>query len=273
MGEKNDQRIVVLGAGWLGLPLANYMKNKGYQVTATCRTQINQSALAEQGLDARIFCLGDDSKLLTTSHPATCFVINIPFGKQGKEKTLFEYRMKTLFSSLLQNNQNRLLFISTTSVYGDQQGVVDELSQVSPVTESAKVHVALEDYLKESWPQQTSIARLSGLVGGTRHPIHSLAKKGRVKQSNWPVNLVHRDDVIHACEEIIVQGAWGHTFVFNALAHPTKDEYYRWAADQCGLVCPEMQADSKGNGKVVDGRASWKALGIEPCYPTPYDML
>ena len=59
----------------------------------------------------------------------------------------------------------RIIFTSSTSVYGDVEGVVKETTERRPVTASGKVLKELEDWLHNLPGTQVDILRLAGLVG------------------------------------------------------------------------------------------------------------
>jgi hypothetical protein len=111
-------------------------------------------------------------------------------------------------------------------------------------------------------------------VGEQRHPVNYLAGKTKLSAPNKVVNLVHQNDVIQSIESLIKNNAWGRTLVISALEHPTRKEYYTWAANKLNLAAPSF-IDEQGQprGKEIDASRSLDILGIHLKYPSPYDML
>ena len=63
---------------------------------------------------------------------------------------------------LAENFNKRIVFLSTCSVYGAQEGLLDETSTINPLSEYASSKVQAEDYLKDS---NAIIFRLGTLFG------------------------------------------------------------------------------------------------------------
>ena len=52
MSQRTLHTISVLGCGWLGLPLAEYLMGKGYQVKGSTTNQSKLSLLENKGITA-----------------------------------------------------------------------------------------------------------------------------------------------------------------------------------------------------------------------------
>lgn len=78
--------------------------------------------------------------------------------------------MQEIVDSALAHHVPRIIFTSSTSVYGDAPGVMKEGTERRPVTASGKVLKELEDWLHNLPGTQVDIVRLAGLVGPGRHP-------------------------------------------------------------------------------------------------------
>ena len=63
---------------------------------------------------------------------------------------------------LAENFNKRIVFLSTCSVYGAQEGLLDESSTINPLSAYATSKVKAEDYLKDS---NAIIFRLGTLFG------------------------------------------------------------------------------------------------------------
>ena len=63
---------------------------------------------------------------------------------------------------LAQNFKKRIVFLSTCSVYGAQEGLLDETSTINPLSEYASSKVQAEEYLQDS---NAIIFRLGTLFG------------------------------------------------------------------------------------------------------------
>ena len=63
---------------------------------------------------------------------------------------------------VVSNNQKRIIFLSTCSVYGAQDGLLDEESSINPLSEYASSKIQAEEYLKDT---NSVIFRLGTLFG------------------------------------------------------------------------------------------------------------
>src|SRR5699024_3753113 len=91
-----------------------------------------------------------------------------------------------------------IIFISSTSVYPPQSGIVAEVDAVADkaASETGNALLKAENMLLEQSSFETLVLRFGGLYGYDRHPIHYLAGGTNLENGNAPVNLIHRDDGI-----------------------------------------------------------------------------
>ncbi len=267
-------KIAVIGAGWLGVPLCERLQSAGHDVVATKRDQTGCDEVANQGITAFPFTLHDES-IPEGVWDADIFIVNIPPGRQEFEQESFQANMLRLLRQCLASKEKRLLFVSTTAVYGESYRIITENSELDPITDSAKAHCYIESHLRDNYFGQFCVLRLAGLVGGDRHPVYHLAGKQGLWASHKMVNLVHLEDVINAILKIIEKKLWGNTFHLCAQEHPSRMEYYCWAATELELEPPTFFDDSEApkTGKQVDPSATLDKLGLALLYPSPFDML
>jgi nucleoside-diphosphate-sugar epimerase len=269
-------QISISGLGWLGLPLARHLQGKGHQIVGTCRDGDKAASLIAQGIGALPFSLGDklDAALLRPLFQSQLLILNIPpGGKQGPRQG-YQSHMQELLAFAKLEGVKYLLFISTTAVYGDTPGVVTEKTETQPNTASGYAHVAIEQTVFKTFDRGGCVLRLAGLVGGERHPAKHLAGRSEIAKPDQGVNLVHRKDVISAIEAIIREDKFGPTYHLSAHKHPSRKEYYQWAAKRLGLTEPEFLDDDGNNtGKLIDSRWTCQQLGLKLSYPSPFDML
>ncbi len=279
-----------MGLGWLGLALAHSLKSSNIKVSGTVTSSQKQDLLLTQEIQADLFNLYLDSPKLTNNQfdnlaiynqiSATTLVLNIPPGRQNFQPVRFVDAMITLIDSLMLKGLKKLIFISTTSVFCEEQSVVTNASVPVPATESGKAHFKIEQHLFKHYANASAVLRLSGLVGpnpdgSLRHPIFVLSKKQNIAKGKDVVNLVHQADVIAAITQLINNNAHPHSLNLAAADHPTRSDYYSWCAQQLGLPQPGFAPDNKKRqqAKLIDASQTFSCLGIEPIYKSPYDML
>jgi nucleoside-diphosphate-sugar epimerase len=149
-----------------------------------------------------------------------------------------------------------VLFISSTSVYGEENLIVTEETELNPDTESGKQLVQTEQLLQSNSNFKTTILRFGGLIGEDRHPIKFLAGRKNIENPNAPINLIHQDDCIGIIMAILRQAQNDKLDVnetFNAVTpfHPSRKEYYKQKAIDLNLDLPEFNAENSNSGKTI----------------------
>ncbi|WP_298474551.1 SDR family oxidoreductase [uncultured Maribacter sp.] len=249
------QNIGIIGCGWLGLPLATFLLQDGYSVygTTTSATKIN--TLESNGIEAFPISLFEDriegpiSKFLES---LDVLIINVPPRLRGKNKENYVQKMTLLKTQIKKSRCNKIIFASSTAVYGNTPGVVTEKTIVCPNTESGKQLVVSENIFLEDSTLQATVIRFGGLIGPNRHPVTMLSGRSNLKNGNAPVNLIHLNDCISILKESITNN-WTNT-ILNAVhpSHPTKKEYYTQEAQKRAIEPPKYEDFSGINSKKVD---------------------
>ncbi|GKX62657.1 NAD(P)-dependent oxidoreductase [Pragia fontium] len=271
------KKVSIIGLGWLGMPLALSLINRGYQVTGSKTTPDGLEAARMSGIDAYQLvmkpmpeCEADDWQQLLD---CDVLVITLPASRQPEQAEIYRQSVQLLVDSALTQHIPRLIFISSTSVYGEGEGEVTEDAPRMPARASGKVLVDLEDWLHNLPNLQVDILRPAGLVGPERHPGRFLAGKQDLPGGNCAVNLVHQEDVITAIELLLAQPQGGHIYNLCAQVHPRKRDYYPAMAKKLGVDAPQFLAtDNDSLGRVINGQRICQELGFEYQFRDPMLM-
>ena len=210
-------KISILGSGWLGLPLSKFLADKNYLVKTSTRSEIRAKQIRQNGFDAYVFDIENLPQSDLSFLDANILIINIT----SKNIPAF----KDLLLELEKSKIDRVIFVSSSSVYPNLNKVVAEGDGVE--LKEHKLYL-IENIFRQNTKFQTTVLRLSGLIGYSRHPGNWFATRP-ISQPNAPVNLIHRDDCIGLIEAIIDQQAWGEVFNGVADTHPIKRDYYSYA--------------------------------------------
>ncbi len=162
----------------------------------------------------------------------------IPPGLRKNTGADYVLKMAHLLEAIKESSVEKIILISSTSVYDDSQGNVTERDEPKPETIAGKQLRQVEELFINSEGLQTTVLRFGGLIGGSRQPAKYLAGRKDLADGNAPVNLIHRDDCISIMVEILKQDAFGK--VFNAVNpnHPKKSDYYIQKTKELGLEPP-----------------------------------
>ena len=249
-----NKRIAIFGCGWLGLPLAQSLVNKGYFVQGSTTSENKLDLLKNKGISPYLISIsengvhGDMGAFLTE---VSVLVVNIPPKLRGNSQENYVQKMQLLHSEVKRYGVEQLIFVSSTSVYGDVQGEVTEKTVPKPTTESGKQLLASENIFRTSTNLKTTIIRFGGLIGEDRHPIKMLAGRTGLTNGNEYVNLIHQNDCITIIEHIITERWWNQIFNGVFPYHPTKSVYYSSEAIKRGLQSPEYEVNKAVIGKKI----------------------
>jgi hypothetical protein len=186
-------------------------------------------ALRENGIEGNIEDFLAELDLL---------VINVPPQLRSDPKESYIKKMLLLYDKIKNTSLQCVIFISSTSVYGDITGVVTEDSPTRPNTESGRQLLAAENIWLNDRELNTTIIRFGGLIGPSRHPVTFLAGKSDLTNGNDPVNLIHLNDCIGIIK-LIMNGNWKNKVINGVYPlHPTKESYYTSESIKRGLLPP-----------------------------------
>lgn len=230
-------KVSIIGLGWFGQALAAELSSR-YSILGTTRSTEKAAALQRLGYKVEVL----ESPQIPSMEllQSEVIVLNIP----PKEDQL------TWFKSWPWRGQ-RVIFISSTSVYGEVQGVVDE--SISPLPDTAGGKILAEQEQFFAGLPQTSIVRFGGLIGDGRHPGKFLSGRRNLEGGERPVNLIHQRDTVGFIKELIERPKLG---VFNLVHsdHPKREEYYVDYCRRKGLPLPEFIPGSAPYKKVHGSR-------------------
>lgn len=266
-------QISILGCGWLGLPLAKKLIEERHSVKGSTTSESKLSVLKNLEISPYLVALESESvsadinDFLTESE---ILIIDIPpklrpdntNPTSSAEKT-FVRKMENLIPFIEKSTVKKVLFVSSTAVYGNDNENITEETLPNPETESGRQLLLTEALLQKNPNFTTTILRFGGLIGEDRHPVKFLAGKENLENPDAPVNLIHQNDCIGIIEEIINQSKWKE--VFNAVApfHPTREEYYTQKAKQRNLVEPQFSSEKSNIKKVISSKKIEDSLGYQ----------
>lgn len=271
------KKVAIVGLGWLGMPLAMALTARGWQVTGSKTSPDGVDAARRCGIDAfqlvltpEIECEADE---LATLMAVDALVVTLPASRTVQGGEDYMQAVQNVVDTALAHKVPRIIFTSSSSVYGTGSGVMRESSALQPESVAGKTLVELENWLHDLPGTSVDIVRLAGLVGPNRHPGRFLAGKTGLDNGGHAVNLVHLDDVVDAIVLLLQTPKGGRVYNLCASKHPARDDFYPFVSKQLGLVPPTFAAEAERTaGKVVDGSKICNELGFEYSYDDPMKM-
>jgi len=257
-------QISILGCGWLGMPLAKALLKKGFSVKGSTTTPEKLQVLADANIQPYQITLGDQAEQETIYNflnGSELVIINIPPSIMATGSDNYPGKMQQLIPHIERASITKVLFVSATSVYADEDKEVSEETLAKPETESGRQILQAEEVLQNNPNFKTTVLRLGGLFGEERHPIKYLAGRENIANPNAPINLIHLDDCIGISLAILDKEAWGDTFNGVMPQHPTREDYYCGQAKAMGLPLPKFNHSAPSIGKTVSSKKVEIVLG------------
>ncbi|NOU58401.1 SDR family oxidoreductase [Marinifilum caeruleilacunae] len=266
-------RIGILGCGWLGLPLSEFFIAQGLEVKGSTPSPDKLQALQEKGIKS--FHINLDPSLNSDYNSdffdTDVLIINFPPKRRDDILDWHTQQIESLVSAIRKSKIDKIIFISSTSVYAEVNGEVSELNEETPAKNSGKALRIAEELLLEEPSFRTTIIRFGGLIGYDRKPGRFFAGKKNLKNGDVPVNLIHRDDCIGIINHVITNNIWGETFNACCPEHPRRKDFYKAAAEAHHFEIPEFLSN-KDEFKIVNCDKLIKS-GYSFLYQNPVDCL
>ena len=248
------KNISILGCGWLGLPLAKVLIENNFSAKGSTTSQDKISLLEENKIQPFLLSL-NENKIIGNIDAfladSEVLIIDIPPKLRGNSSENFVAKIKTLIPFIEKSSIKKVLFVSSTSVYADDNSMVTEETIPKPETEGGKQLLEAEKLLQNNKYFQTTILRFGGLIGEDRHPIKFIAGRENLENPDGTINLIHQKDCIGIVFKIIETNSWNE--IFNAVApfHPTREAYYTQKAIELDLILPKFNKEKTSIGKVI----------------------
>ena len=246
--------IAILGCGWLGFPLAKSLINNGHVVNGSTTSEAKLKDLKAAGINPFLISLSENATQGAIDEllkDVEIIVINVPPKLRGSNTENYVKKMELLHGAISHAGIRKVVFVSSTSVYGDIEGEVAEDTDPKPSTESGRQLLASENIFREDDGLKTTIIRFGGLIGNERHPINMLSGKKNLSNGNHPINLIHLNDCIRIIQSVIEKKWWDEIFNGVFPLHPKKKDYYTSEAKKRGLQVPDYKEDNSKIGKIV----------------------
>ena len=235
--------LLVVGCGDVGLRVLRLLRGRWRLLALTSSPQRFEE-LRAAGAVPLLGNLDQPATLRRIGALADAVLHLAPPAQRGAQ----DLRTAHLLAALARGGRvKRLVYGSTTGVYGDAGGAVfDETRPVAPATDRARRRVDAETRLRafgRASGARVTLLRIPGIYAGDRpggHPRERLARGTPVLRAEDDVytNHIHADDLARACVAALLRG--GAQRVVNVCDDTdlTMGNYFDLAADLCGLPRP-----------------------------------
>ena len=276
--------LLIVGYGDIGQRVAALALAAGRPISALLRCSEKAAALRGDGIPAVFGDLDDTAAPVPELHPAgTTILYTVPPPGGGE----YDVRLRVLLASIEPGQEPaQIVYLSTTGVYGDQQGaLVTEDTPTKATTSRARRRLDAENLLL-SWGRNRGvkivILRVSGIYGANRLPLNRLQEGAPVLRSEESPfsNRIHADDLSRLCLAAADKGEDGDIINICDGETSTMTDYFNAVADAFALPRPPQvtMAQAKecmpplllsyfSESRRLDNRRMRERLGGELLYP------
>lgn len=280
MGRLPDG-VFIVGCGDIGLRVAALERVDGRRVAALARSEASALALARHGIEPVAGDLDrpDSLRGLPAAAVLHYFAPPPPVGEDDP-------RLGALLAALGGSLPGRVVYISTSGVYGDCGGAwVDEDWPLNPRSDRGKRRLAAETRLR-TWAgaagAEAVVLRVPGIYGPGRLPLERIRQAVPVlceEESPWS-NRIHADDLAQACFLAARRGRAGGVYNISDGQPSSMTDYFYRLADLAGLPRPPAVSMAQARqilgpgilsfleeSKRLDNRKMLEELGVVLRYP------
>jgi nucleoside-diphosphate-sugar epimerase len=239
-------RVAVLGCGYIGIELGRQLTAAGYDVIGVRRSESGCEAIEDAGFESHQADLTEQSDVANLPD-AEWVVFAASSGGRDAEaaQRIYVDALDSVIESYgeRQSPPDRLVYTSSTGVYGDHDGeFVDESTPLDPTTEKTRVLVEAERIAREKSAEygiDGTVARFSGLYGPDRYRLERYLE-GPVTEGY--LNMVHREDAAGAVGYLLVADRARNEVVLVSDNEPAdKWTFADWLANECGVDSPPKE--------------------------------
>jgi len=249
-----NKTVSIFGCGWLGKPLASSFVKAGFLVKGSTTSESKIEELKEMGIQSFLINLETLPKNINAFLNSEVLIVNIPSKNIEGFKNLISFIQKSAIQ--------KVLFISSTSVYNSSEEMITEETTLKdcPLKE-------IEELFQSNTHFETTILRFSGLLGYSRKPGNWFKNDKIIPNPEGVVNMIHQDDCISIIEKIVAKNYWNDTFNACADSHPKRRDFYTKAFFEVGRSIPIFDENDEKSIKIIGNKKVKKTLNFKFKYP------
>ena len=278
-------RVLIVGCGYVGLPLGEELVKLGHEVHGLRRTLEGAAELEAVGIKPLAGDISRPEDLAALPGPFDWVVNLVSSSKGGPEifQQVYVEGSRNLITWLRGQTSplKKYVYTSSTSVYGQADGSpVKETSPTEPKSATSQLLVEAEKVVLEAAQQGFPgvVLRVAGIYGPDRgHLFQKFCRnEARIDGDGLRIiNMIHRTDVVGAVIATLKSGRAGE--IYNTVDDEpvTQTTFYRWLSETLGKTMPPHAADDETTtrkrgetSKKVQNRRLKAELGYQFKHPT-----
>ena len=257
-GMNSTSPLLLAGVGFVAEAVA--AAASGRRIAGTTRRPQSAAYLQSLGIEPLVVIPGAESALTERLIDADVVVSFPPDGRT-------DARMAALMESA-----RRIVYVSSTGVYGDTRGRIDNETPAAPNDEVGRLRLDAE----ESWRSAgATVVRAPGIYGPGRG-LHRSLQTGSYRlpgDGSGVISRIHVDDLAGVLLAALDRDVAGRTFVVADLCAVPQREVVEWLCERLGRALPPStpldQAPRTLRGsRAVDPAETLSELGVSLRYPS-----
>ncbi|MFP4080583.1 MAG: NAD-dependent epimerase/dehydratase family protein [Ectothiorhodospira sp.] len=274
--------VVIMGCGYVGERLAHTLQTRGHRVLGVVRSPERAEALRARGIETLRADMDTGEGLEAVPLMGALVLHSVPPPAQGTQ----DPRTEHLTEACRRNPPERIVYLSTTGVYGDQGGAtVDDLTPPAPATDRARRRLDAEQRLRQLMEEtgvSVVILRVPGIYGPGRLPLAAIRAGQPVirPEESGPGNRIHVDDLVTLCAAALDHGPPGETYNVGDGDHRSMTAFFQAVAAAAALPGPPCMGMAEAEGhlspmmlsflresRTVQATRGLADLGVQLRYP------
>lgn len=240
----STQKWLIIGQGDIGLPVTNMLAQNGASVTGLARRLREHYDLDQQANFLQADALTLRAEQLQRFTRIAVIITPDEYSSAGYQHSYLGICQHLAALSDDLPNLERIVFISSTGVYGQDSGEwIDEHSApVPPKREGSQYILKAEKTLKASFGDKVVIIRPSGIYGRARLMRLRKAKetpKAPIAASAWSNRIMDRD-LVRVIVNVLTLDAPKPLYIATDYLPVTSFELTTWLSAQVGEALPEV---------------------------------
>ncbi|MBZ0104719.1 MAG: SDR family oxidoreductase [Sulfuricella denitrificans] len=256
------QNLLIAGYGDIGTRTAALLSHR-YRIFGLTRSAANAERMRRQGTIPIPGDLDLPASLGRLGGLADAVLHFAPPRRQGRH----DQRTRNLLAALARGKilPQRLVYISTTGVYGDCHGEeVDEMRRTQPATARAVRRADAEAALRR-WGKRlgvkVSILRVPGIYAAGRLPLERLQNRVPAlrEEDDGYTNHIHGDDLARIAAAALVRGRPNRVYNASDDAPMKMADYFDLVADHYRIERPRRISREEAQQEISPGMLSYMA--------------
>ena len=240
----STQNLLIIGQGDIGLPVTNKLAQDGFNVTGLARRERHHYALDANAKFLQADALTLSAEQLQDFTAIAIIVTPDEYSTSGYHDSYLAItqHLATLADKL--TNLTRVVFISSTGVYGQDNGAwIDEnIAPVTPEREASQVILQAEQVLQQGFGNRAIIIRPSGIYGRERLMRVRKAKESEKKPivaGVW-TNRIMDSDLVNIIAKVLTIEVPKPVYIATDYLPVTSFTLTIWLCEQLGEALPVL---------------------------------